>query len=126
MKLYNPVISHISLYPILYFVSYIRYFVLTYIATLCNIHDTLIDQWLPATKSRVSSRWILRQVICLNQIKLLLTLIKFLPNWSEWSACAPRCPWAVGRNVGGHCKWHFLVRAALCRRCLTAVGHYFR
>ena len=58
-------------------------------------------------------------------------------NWSERSACA-----ALGINEGGHyfgpsgavqtvSDSHrplfciFLVRAALCRRCLTAVGHYF-
>ena len=52
-------------------------------------------------------------------------------------------PLAAGINVGGHYKGHFLVRAccvrqrsklrwplflvraALCRRCLTAVGHYW-
>ena len=67
-------------------------------------------------------------------------------NWSERSACAAL---GAGINEGGHYFRYFgpsgvralplvlaetkvativgiLVRAALCRRCLTAVGHYFR
>ena len=37
-----------------------------------------------------------------------------------------RCPWLLAQTKVATILHTFLVRAALCRRCLTAVGHYFR
>ena len=43
------------------------------------------------------------------------------------AVCALSAKEAISLNWYSVCRYiHILVRAALCRQCLTAVGHYFR